>query len=81
VNIAKRHTKPRPELEHERPDAERSPRGGILDLAQPMAIGKVMVVCNHCDKAHPDRASERSTTGRRRAGSAGTAASSWRRRQ
>ena len=25
-------------------------QGGILDLAQPLAIGKVMLVCSHCGK-------------------------------
>jgi large subunit ribosomal protein L24 len=49
VNIAKRHTKPRQSSNTN----DRTPRitqGGILDLAQPMAIGKVMLVCNHCNK-------------------------------
>ena len=49
VNIAKRHTKPRQSANTN----DRTPKvtqGGILDLAQPLAIGKVMLVCNHCDK-------------------------------
>ena len=49
VNIAKRHTKPRTTSS----STDRMPKvqqGGILDLAQPMAIGKVMLVCSHCDK-------------------------------
>jgi large subunit ribosomal protein L24 len=25
-------------------------QGGILDLAQPMPLSKVMLVCTHCDK-------------------------------
>jgi large subunit ribosomal protein L24 len=49
INIAKRHTKPR----QSSGATDRMPKvqqGGILDLAQPLAIGKVMLVCNHCDK-------------------------------
>jgi len=49
INIAKRHTKPR----QSQNTTDRTPRitqGGILDLAQPLAIGKVMVVCSHCNK-------------------------------
>jgi large subunit ribosomal protein L24 len=47
VNVAKRHTKPR----QSQSQSDRTPRiqqGGILDLAQPMPIGKVMLVCSHC---------------------------------
>ncbi len=52
TNVAKRHTKPRqrstsggsiagvPTIEP----------GGILDVAQPMPISKVMLVCTKCDK-------------------------------
>ena len=49
VNLAKRHTKPRavssstdrvPQVQH----------GGILDIPQPLALGKVMVVCGRCDR-------------------------------
>jgi large subunit ribosomal protein L24 len=49
LNIAKRHTKPRQSSNTN----DRTPKitqGGILDLAQPLAIGKVMLVCPHCDK-------------------------------
>jgi len=49
VNIAKRHTKPR--LRQGR--TERQPRvqqGGILEIAQPIPVSKVMVVCPHCGK-------------------------------
>jgi large subunit ribosomal protein L24 len=49
VNIAKRHTKPR-QSTNTRDATPKITQGGILDLAQPLAIGKVMVVCNHCDK-------------------------------
>jgi large subunit ribosomal protein L24 len=49
VNIAKRHTKPRQSAS----STDRMPKiqqGGILEIAQPMPIGKVMVVCSSCDK-------------------------------
>jgi large subunit ribosomal protein L24 len=49
LNIAKRHTKPRQSAG----STDRMPKvqqGGILDLAQPLPIGKVMLVCSHCDK-------------------------------
>ena len=49
LNIAKRHTKPRQTSN----TTDRTPKitqGGILDLAQPLAIGKVMLICTHCDK-------------------------------
>ncbi len=49
VNIAKRHTKPRQSSS----STDRMPKiqqGGILEIAQPMPIGKVMLVCGNCDK-------------------------------
>ena len=49
LNVAKRHTKPRQSAG----STDRMPKvqqGGILDLAQPLPIGKVMLVCSHCDK-------------------------------
>ena len=49
LNIAKRHTKPR-QSSNTRDQAPRVTQGGILDLAQPLSIGKVMLVCSHCDK-------------------------------
>jgi len=47
LNIAKRHTKPRPKQGR----TERQPRiqqGGILDVPQPILASKVMIVCPHC---------------------------------
>jgi large subunit ribosomal protein L24 len=47
VNIAKRHTKPR----QSQTQSDRTPRiqqGGILDLAQPVPVSKVMLICSHC---------------------------------
>ena len=49
LNVAKRHTKPRQSTS----STDRMPKvqqGGILDIPQPMPIGKVMLVCNHCGK-------------------------------
>ena len=63
INIAKRHTKPRQSSNTN----DRTPKvsqGGILDLAQPMSIGKVMVVCSHCDK--PTRIAHRTLDNGRR---------------
>ena len=49
LNIAKRHTKPRQSSS----STDRMPKiqqGGILEIAQPIPIGKVMVVCSACGK-------------------------------
>jgi large subunit ribosomal protein L24 len=49
INIAKRHTKPRQTSS----STDRMPKvqqGGILEIAQPVPIGKVMIVCSSCDK-------------------------------
>jgi large subunit ribosomal protein L24 len=49
INVAKRHTKP----QTRQGQSDRMPRmqqGGILDIAQPMPIDKVMLVCSKCDK-------------------------------
>jgi large subunit ribosomal protein L24 len=52
LNLAKRHTKPRPRMNQ----TDRTPRmqqGGIIDKPMPLAIGRVMLVCPRCD--HPTR--------------------------
>jgi large subunit ribosomal protein L24 len=49
LNIAKRHTKPRPKQGR----TERQPRiqqGGILEIAQPIHVSNVQVVCPSCGK-------------------------------
>lgn len=49
LNIAKRHTKPR----QSSGTTDRMPKvqqGGIMDIAQPLSIGKVMLVCPNCQK-------------------------------
>jgi large subunit ribosomal protein L24 len=49
LNIAKRHTKPRQSAGA----SDRVPKmqqGGILDIAQPIPVSKVMLVCTNCGK-------------------------------
>ena len=49
LNIAKRHTKARQTSS----STDRMPKiqqGGILEIAQPIPVGKVMVVCSSCGK-------------------------------
>jgi large subunit ribosomal protein L24 len=49
INIAKRHTKPRQSAGA----TDRTPKihqGGILEIAQPLPISRVMVVCPNCGK-------------------------------
>ena len=63
INIAKRHTKPRQTSS----STDRMPKiqqGGILEIAQPMPIGKVMVVCGSCGK--PTRISHKTLDNGRR---------------
>ncbi len=48
LNVAKRHTKARPRQSQ----SDRVPQmqqGGILDIAQPLPLGKVMLVCPRCE--------------------------------
>ena len=47
INIAKRHTKPR-QTQGRTDRAPKVQQGGILDIAQPMDISKVMLVCPNC---------------------------------
>ena len=49
INVAKRHTKPRQTSS----STDRMPKiqqGGIFDIAQPMPISKVMLVCPNCSR-------------------------------
>ena len=49
LNIAKRHTKPRQSAG----TTDRIPKmqqGGILDIAMPIPVSKVMLVCTNCGK-------------------------------
>jgi large subunit ribosomal protein L24 len=63
INVAKRHTKPRQTTS----STDRMPKmqqGGILEIAQPVPIGKVMVVCGSCGK--PTRISHKTLDNGRR---------------
>ena len=49
LNVAKRHTKPRATGT----TSDRMPKvqqGGILEIAQPLPVSKVMIVCGSCDR-------------------------------
>ena len=49
LNIAKRHTKPRQSAG----TTDRVPKmqqGGILDIAMPIPVSKVMLICTNCGK-------------------------------
>ena len=49
LNVAKRHTKPRQTAG----TSDRIPKmqqGGIMDIAQPLPISRVMLVCSSCSK-------------------------------
>ena len=52
LNIAKRHQKARPPRQDQQMTGRipKEQQGGILDIAQPMPIGKVMLVCPKCDR-------------------------------
>jgi large subunit ribosomal protein L24 len=63
INVAKRHTKPRQTTGA----TDRMPKiqqGGILDIAQPVPVGKVMLVCSSCGK--PTRIGHRTLDNGRR---------------
>jgi large subunit ribosomal protein L24 len=49
LNIAKRHTKPR-QSAGTNDRVPKMQQGGILDIAQPIPVSKVMLVCTNCGK-------------------------------
>jgi len=49
LNIAKRHTKPR-QSAGTNDRVPKMQQGGILDIPQPLPIGRVMLVCTNCGK-------------------------------
>jgi large subunit ribosomal protein L24 len=49
LNIAKRHTKPRPKAGKTTQQLSIQ-QGGILDVPQPILASKVMVICPHCNQ-------------------------------
>ena len=50
INIAKRHTKPRQGSTSGVGGVPKIEPGGILEVAHPVPIGKVMLVCGSCGK-------------------------------
>lgn len=48
INLAKKHTKPRQQAQGPNDRGPKMIPGGILDLAQPLDIAKVMLVCPSC---------------------------------
>jgi large subunit ribosomal protein L24 len=49
LNIAKRHTKPRPMRDANRMGGQTMMPGGVIDKPAPMPVSKVMVVCPTCN--------------------------------
>jgi large subunit ribosomal protein L24 len=49
LNIAKRHTKPR-QTAGTNDRVPKIQQGGILDIAQPLPVSRVMLVCSSCGK-------------------------------
>ena len=49
LNIAKRHTKPR-QSTNTNDRVPRMQQGGILEIPQPLPIGRVMLVCSNCKR-------------------------------
>jgi large subunit ribosomal protein L24 len=51
LNVAKRHTKPRPIRDSSRMGGAQIVPGGILEKAAPVPVSNVMVVCPACQRA------------------------------
>ncbi len=49
LNLAKRHTKPRPKM-NQNDRVPQMQQGGIIEKPMPVAIGRVMLVCPRCDQ-------------------------------
>jgi large subunit ribosomal protein L24 len=49
LNIAKRHTKPRPMRDSTRMGGANIIPGGIVDRPMPLDVSNVMIVCPNCD--------------------------------
>jgi large subunit ribosomal protein L24 len=49
LNIARRHTKPR-QVSGGPNQMPRVQQGGIMDIAMPLPVSRVMLVCSHCDR-------------------------------
>ena len=50
LNVAKRHTKPKPIKDASRMGGQQIAPGGVIDKAVPLAVSKVMVVCPTCQR-------------------------------
>ena len=50
INIAKRHTKPRPIQNTSRMGGSAMTPGGVIDKPTPLPVGNVMVVCPVCKR-------------------------------
>ena len=50
LNIVKRHTKPRPMRDSNRMGQTQMLPGGVIDLAAPIQISNVMLVCPVCNR-------------------------------
>ena len=50
LNIAKRHTKPRPIQNTSRMGGSAMTPGGVIDKPAPLPVGNVMVVCPVCNR-------------------------------
>ena len=48
LNLVKRHRKPRPMKDSSRMGQTQVQPGGVIDLAAPLAVSKVMIVCPTC---------------------------------
>ena len=51
LNLVKRHRKPRPMKDSSRMGQTQVQPGGVFDLASPLAVSKVMIVCPTCGRA------------------------------
>ena len=51
LNLVKRHRKPRPMKDSSRMGQTQIQPGGVIDLAAPVAVSKVMIVCPTCGRA------------------------------
>jgi large subunit ribosomal protein L24 len=50
LNVAKRHTKPRPIKDASRMGGQQISPGGVIDKPVPLPVSKVMVVCPTCQR-------------------------------
>jgi large subunit ribosomal protein L24 len=51
LNVARRHTKPRPIRDSSRMGGQQIVPGGIIDLPVPLDVSNVMIVCPTCQQA------------------------------